>query len=139
MPPHVAPAVVREAGLVDSTGWVPVDPGLLQTRYPGVSAIGDVTAIRLRNGMLLPKAGVFAEAQAEVVAEHIAAELQGREATARFEGEGYCYVEVGDGLAAFGAGNFYADPAPQVRLEPPSAEYRRHKQAFERDRLQAWL
>jgi sulfide:quinone oxidoreductase len=29
-------------------------------------------------------------------------------------------VETGDGRAAFGSGNFYADPAPQIRLRKPS-------------------
>lgn len=139
VPPHVAPAVVRGAGLVDGTGWVPVDPGSLRTSHAGVFAIGDVTAIRLRNGMLLPKAGVFAEAQAAVVAEQVAAELAGRTPDTRFDGKGFCYVEVGDGLAAFGSGDFYADPAPRVRLNPPSAQYRKEKEAFERDRLAAWL
>jgi sulfide:quinone oxidoreductase len=139
VPPHRAPRVVREAGLLDATGWIPVDPYTLETRHPGVFAIGDVVSIRLRNGMFLPKAGVFAEVQAEVVAERIAAAIEGRETTARFTGEGYCYVEVGDGMAAWGAGEFYADPAPRVRLEPPSVQFQLDKEAFERTRLDTWL
>lgn len=139
VPPHVAPAVVREAGLVDATGWVAVDPLTLRTRFPGVYAIGDVTTVRLRNGMMLPKAGVFAEAEARVVAEAIAAEVAGRADTPRFDGRGHCYVEVGDGLAALGSGDFFAQPAPQVTLEPPASAHRAAKKAFERTRLDAWL
>jgi sulfide:quinone oxidoreductase len=139
VPPHVAPAVVREAGLVDATGWVAVDPLTLRTRFPGVYAIGDVTAVRLRNGMMLPKAGVFAEAEARVVAEAIAAEAAGQPDTPGFDGRGHCYVEVGDGLAALGRGDFFAQPVPKVTLEPPASAHRAAKEAFERTRLNAWL
>ncbi len=139
IPPHTAPTVVREADLVDATGWIPVDAATLQTSHPSVFAIGDVTAIRLRNGMLLPKAGVFAEEQARVVAENIAADIQGARGAARFTGHGYCYLELGDGLAALGSGDFYASPAPQVTLEPPSHRYRQEKEEFERVRLATWL
>src|SRR3990172_5964720 len=73
VPAHKVPQSVRESQLVDASGWVPVAPPTLQTRHPGVFAIGDVTAVRLANGMFLPKAGVFADGQARVVAENIAA------------------------------------------------------------------
>jgi sulfide:quinone oxidoreductase len=139
VPPHRSPAVVREAGLVDATGWVPVNPETLSTKYEGVYAIGDVVSIRLKNGMFLPKAGVFAEAQARVVATNIAAEIRGEPTTARFNGEGYCYLDVGGGRAAKGYGDFYAAPAPRVVLKPPSEQYRREKEEFERTRLEVWL
>jgi hypothetical protein len=31
-----------------------------------------------------------------------------------------CFLESGDGSAAFGSGNFCADPASQIRLREPS-------------------
>lgn len=139
VPPHVAPRVVREAGLLDATGWIPVDERTLQTHFPRVFAIGDITAIRLLNGMFLPKAGVFAEAEARVVAEAIATEILGGKSTASFNGEGFCYIEVGDGKAAYGVGNFFASPAPQVRMMPPSERYRKEKEDFESSLLAAWL
>ena len=147
VPPHRAPRVVVEAGLTDSTGYIPVhpqtmeilsDPEALETRFPGVYAIGDVTAIRLMNAMLLPKAGVFVEAEARIVADNIAARIRGVEPRSRFDGRGFCYVEVGDGLAAYGAGDFYAYPGPRVTLEPPSAAYRRAKEEYER-LLDTWF
>ena len=58
-------------------------------------AIGDVTAVRLPIGMYLPKAGVFADEQARVVAANIAAEMAGESTATRFTGHGFCYVEVG--------------------------------------------
>jgi sulfide:quinone oxidoreductase len=139
VPPHVAPPIVRDAGLLDATGWVPVDARTLQTRHPGVFAIGDVTAIRLSNGMFLPKAGVFAEEEARVVAENIARDITGKDHAAEFSGAGYCYVETGDGAAALGAGDFYASPAPRVTLQSPSTRFKQEKEAFERTRLETWL
>ena len=138
IPPHVAPQALRESGLVDASGWVPVDPQTLQTAYDGVFAIGDVTAIRLANGMFLPKAGVFADEQARVVAANIAAEITGEGDATQYGGYGACYIEVGDGLAAYGAGNFYGLPAPRVTLEPASQRYRREKEDVERALLALW-
>ncbi len=129
VPPHVAPLAIREAGLTDTSGWVPVAAGTLRTRFPEVYAIGDVAAVRLHNGLSLPMAGVFAFQEGLVVAENIAAAIRGGKTT-EFNGEGYCYIEVGDGKAAFGSGNFLASPAPQVTFEPPSAEFKRAKDEF---------
>ena len=119
VPPHRAPPVVQEAGLTGPSGWVTVDRATLATNFPNVYAIGDVTGIPLAIGKPLPKAGVFAHGQAEVVAHIIAAEIEGERATARFTGQGACFVETGDGRAGYGSGNFYAEPAPQIRLRPP--------------------
>jgi sulfide:quinone oxidoreductase len=147
VPPHRAPALVTDAGLVDSSGYVPVhpqtleilsDPDTLEVHYPGVFAIGDVASIRLLNSMLLPKAGVFAEAQAQVVAIAIAADIRGEPSRARFDGDGFCYVEVGDGLAAYGSGDFFAYPGPRVRIDPPTAEALRAKQEYEQV-LDTWF
>jgi sulfide:quinone oxidoreductase len=138
VPPHRAPQVLRSAKLIDASGWVPVDPATLQTRHAGVYAIGDATAIRLPVGMFLPKAGVFADEQAHVVAANIAAEIAGRTASSRFDGHGFCYIEVGDNMAAYGVGNFYGVPAPVVSLEPPSPRYRQEKHEIERTALALW-
>jgi sulfide:quinone oxidoreductase len=138
VPPHVAPLAVRQSGLADASGWVPVDQTSLQTRHAGVFAIGDVTAIRLPIGMFLPKAGVFADEQARVAAANIAAEISGEGRATQYMGHGFCYVEVGDGMAAYGSGNFYGIPAPSVTLEPPSQRYRQEKVDQERTLLALW-
>jgi NADPH-dependent 2,4-dienoyl-CoA reductase/sulfur reductase-like enzyme len=85
------PEVVTAAGLAEPGAWVKVDPATLETRFPGVYAIGDVTVIPLASGMPLPKAGVFAHAQGEVVAARIADGLAGRTPTATFDGNGMCF------------------------------------------------
>jgi sulfide:quinone oxidoreductase len=98
VPPHRPPAVVADSGLAGPTGWIPVDRGTLETSSPGVFAIGDVTAIALANGKLLPKAGVFAHAEAQVAAAQIASRIEGGSA-GRFDGHGYCWVELGASVA----------------------------------------
>ncbi len=129
VPPHVAPPALRESGLTDVSGWVPVHAGTLGTRFPGVYAIGDAAAVRLHNGLFLPMAGVFAFQEGLVVAENIAAAIRGGKPT-EFTGEGFCYLDVGDGKAAFASGDFFASPAPRVVLEPPSAEFKKAKDEF---------
>jgi sulfide:quinone oxidoreductase len=139
VPPHRCPAVVRGAGLTAETGWVPVDKGTLETSHERVFAIGDVTAIKLPVGLMLPKAGVFAHAQAEAVAHNIAAAITGQGAPESFDGAGYCYVEVGDGAAAYAKGNFYAEPAPAVTMRSPSRLWHWGKIYFEKWWLRRWF
>jgi sulfide:quinone oxidoreductase len=139
VPPHRPPALVKESGLVDDSGWVPVDPRTLETRFPGVYAIGDVVQISMADGKPLPKAGVFAEAMGEVVADRIAAAFAGREPEARFMGEGGCYLEVGGGQAMMVQGRFLAEPAPEVTLSEASPRYLDEKRSFEEQRLQKWF
>lgn len=139
VPPHRAPAVVRQAGLAPEGGWVSVDRSTFVTQFPGVFAIGDVTTVPLAMGKPLPKAGVFAHAQAEVVADNLAAEWAGRASRRRFDGYGQCYLETGDGRAGVGAGNFYAEPTPQVTLRNPSRWWHWSKVLFERRWLSQWF
>lgn len=139
VPPHRAPAAVRESGLTDKSGWVPVNARTLETAFPGVYAIGDVVHIGLANGKPLPKAGVFAQAMGETVAERIAAAFNGQEAQATFDGKGGCYLEVGGGQAMMVEGNFLAEPEPEVVLTSASPKYLEKKRAFETQRLQAWF
>ncbi len=139
VPPHRPPAPVRECGLALRGEWISVDPVTLRTTVDGVFAIGDVVEIPLANGMMLPKAGVFAEAQAKVVAAQIAAEVAGQSVQAAFDGHGYCFIEVDGKSAATVAGNFFAAGAPDVRVAPPSADAHEQKVEFERARLHAWF
>lgn len=139
VPPHRAPRCVREAGLCGAGGWVEVDRTTLATRFPGVWALGDMAGIPLANGKPLPKAAVFAQAQAEVVARNITAGLKGERLTAAFDGHGACFLESGDGRAGFGSGNFYAEPAPAVLMRPPSRLMHWAKAAYERYWLRKWL
>jgi len=147
VPPHRAPGALVEAGVTDASGYVPVhpqtlellsDPETLEVQHPGVYAIGDVAAVRLLNSMLLPKAGVFAEGEAQVVAAAIAADINDEPRPGVYDGNGFCFVEVGDGLAAHGDGDFYAYPGPRVILREPSKQGQRAKEEYE-DLLEMWF
>lgn len=138
VPPHRCPPVVVAAGLAESGGWIRVDPRTLETGHADVYAVGDCTAIPLANAMALPKAGVFAHAQGEVVAARIVARLQGRAASATFSGDGACFLETGRGEAAKTFGSFLADP-PHVQISSPNRATMEEKREFERSRLAAWF
>jgi sulfide:quinone oxidoreductase len=137
VPPHVAPKVVKDAGLTDETGWITVDIETLVTAHPGVYAIGDVTSVPQPNpsGLSLPKAGVFADEESRVVAANIAAEIAGEERPKRNDGKGFCYIEMGDGLAAYGSGDFFGYPGPRVYLEQPSKDFHEERKRLEQDQL----
>jgi sulfide:quinone oxidoreductase len=141
IPPHRAPRIARDAGLSNDAGWVPVDRATLKTTIENVFAIGDITAITIPGRwkpdvpMMLPKAGVFAHDEAEVVAARIADEIKGRTPEAQFCGEGYCMLEAGDGLAGFAAGDFFAAPSPRLQLRNIGMAWHLGKVLFE----QWWL
>jgi sulfide:quinone oxidoreductase len=135
VPPHRAPRVIRESALAGESGWVSVDRYTLETRFPGVYAIGDVVSIPLKLGKPLPKAGVFAHGEAEVVAKNLAAVIAGRTGGERFSGYGECFIEVGGGRAGFGGGDFYAEPKPVVKLRAPGRRWHLGKVLFEK----SWL
>ena len=139
VPPHASPRVVREAGLLNETGWIPVDLNTLETTYAGVFAIGDITSVRQPNptGFFLPKAWVFADEEARIVARNIVSQILGEAAASKFDGTGSCYLETGDEMAAYGSGNFYSYPAPRVYLEPPSKHFLKERRELERERLEA--
>jgi sulfide:quinone oxidoreductase len=137
VPPHRAPRVVQQAGLTDASGWIPVDAHTLETQHEGVFAIGDVTRISLFDGMALPKAAVFAHAEAQVVARNIAARILGLAKREAFDGSGYCFLEAGGGVAGMAQGDFLAQPR-QISMRSPSRLWHWGKIAFERYWLWKW-
>lgn len=139
VPAHKPPQVIRESGLLGQNGWVEVDRHTLETKVPGVYAIGDVTGIPLEMGKPLPKAGVFAHGQAKVVANNIACKITGKGRLMEFAGHGECFVEIGDHKAGFARGNFYASPSPAVKVFRPGVRWHLGKVAFEKNWFRAWF
>lgn len=139
VPPVRPPRALAGTALVDESGWVRVDRATMETRFPGVYAVGDVTMIPLSMGKPLPRAGVFAHHQGEVVAREIAVALGGKRSEARFDGHGSCFIETGDGQAGFGGGDFYAEPSPAVRVRRPSRLWHAGKVLLEKQILWTWL
>lgn len=139
IPPHRAPQVCKDSGLLAESGWIPVDARTLKTLYDGIYAIGDITTIMLPVGKPLPKAGVFAHFQAEVVAKNSASELEGSKPTHAFNGCGYCFLEMGKGQAGFASGDFYATPEPRVKMHRPGYHWHWGKVLFEKWWLRHWF
>jgi sulfide:quinone oxidoreductase len=144
IPPHRAPALVRDAGLASETGWIPVDRQTLATSHDGVFAIGDVTTVPIPGRwkpdvpLMLPKAGVFAHAQALVVASRIAAGGGGAAATATFGGDGFCMLEAGEDRAGVAFGAFFHEPSPDVHVKSIGRTWHLGKVLFEKWWLSPW-
>jgi sulfide:quinone oxidoreductase len=132
VPVHRAPDVVVRSGLTVD-GWIPVDPYSLETRFPGVYAIGDVTSVGT------PKAGVFAEGQAVVVAERIAAAMREGGSDARYGGRGVCYLQFGSDQVALVDVTFRPGAPPAGGLIGPSSAYQHDKEVFAAERVQRWF
>ena len=142
VPPHIAPAVVRAAGLVNQAGWIPADPATLKvdaaSAFRAVFAIGDVTVVPLPGRykpevpLVLPKAGTIADAQGQTVASQIASQVLARPAQA-FGGIGTCYIETGGAQAVRGEGQFFALPHPEMQAAPPDSAQYQGKLAWMRD------
>jgi sulfide:quinone oxidoreductase len=132
VPVHRAPAVVAESGMcVD--GWIPVDPLTLETSFPGVYAVGDVTSVGT------PKAGVFAEGQAAVVAASIIDQVKGNTPGTTYDGTGVCYLEFGRDQVAKVEVTFLSGQPPNGRLEGPSSVLAADKVHFGTERIQRWF
>lgn len=144
IPPHRAPALIRDAGLAAETGWIPVERQTLATSHDRVFAIGDVTTVLIPGRwkpavqLMLPKAGVFAHGQALVVAGRIAAAIRGAASTVTFGGEGFCMLEAGDDLAAVAFGDFFHEPSPDVQVKAISKNWHFGKVLFEKWWLLPW-
>jgi sulfide:quinone oxidoreductase len=132
VPSHRVPSVVHESGLAVD-GWVPVDPLTLETRFPGVYAVGDVTSVGT------PKAGVFAEGQAGVVADRILAAALGTGGGPTYDGHGVCYMETGNGQVARVDVTFTPGQPPVGDIEGPSAALVADKGRFGRTRVRRWF
>jgi sulfide:quinone oxidoreductase len=138
IPPHKVPEVVRNSGLTAGGDWVAVDKQTLRTSAENVFAVGDVTEIKLA-ASAVPKAGIFAEEQAKVVAQQIIDEIIGKPAITTFAGQGYCFMEVGSRQAGLLEADFYNPAGPVLKLEAPSEQTYVKKQDFERTRVNEWL
>lgn len=132
VPKHHVPDVVAESGMcVD--GWIPVNPLTLETAFQGVYAVGDVTSVGT------PKAGVFAEGQAAVVASAIIAGHTANSSATHYDGRGQCYLEFGKDQVAKVDVTFVTGLAPSGTFEPASTKLAQQKSDFGTTRVQRWF
>jgi sulfide:quinone oxidoreductase len=132
VPMHRAPDVVLDSGLAVD-GWIPVDPRNMETAFPGVYAVGDVTSVGT------PKAGVFSERQAGVVADRIIAQARAGDAASQYDGRGICYLEYGRHQVAKVDVTFVSGAAPTGTFDPPSIATHEEKAEFGASRVRRWF
>jgi sulfide:quinone oxidoreductase len=132
VPKHRAPDVVLASGLAED-GYVPVNPKTLETRFPGVYAVGDVATIGV------PKAGVFSEGAARVVAASLIARLQAGDQPGAYDGLGSCYIEFGAGRVGRVDVDFLSGPKPTGTFHEPSTALVAEKHYFGSSRSARWF
>jgi sulfide:quinone oxidoreductase len=132
VPKHRAPDVVLASGMAVD-GYIPVDSETLETRFPGVYAVGDVTTVGV------PKAGVFAEGAARVVAAALIARAHGGESPDAYDGLGSCYIEFGSGRVGRVDVDFLSGPKPTGAFQEPSAALAAEKEHFGSSRRTRWF
>ena len=132
VPKHRAPDVVIESGMAED-GYIPVDSATLKTKFPGVFALGDVATVGV------PKAGVFAEGAARVVADQLIAEARGGGEVDAYDGKGSCYIEFGKGRVGRVDIDFLTGPEKTGVFNKPSTELVAEKQEFGSSRYARWF
>ena len=132
VPRHRVPQPVVDAGMSED-GWIPVNPRTLETRFPGVYAIGDGAATGT------PKAGSFAESAARAVCASIIARQQGSSEQHLYAAVGSCYAEFGAGRIGWVDLDFYSGPTLTGIYHEPSPAGRAHKQEFGASRRTRWF
>src|SRR6185369_9515057 len=132
VPKHCPPQVLRDSGMTEN-GWVTVNPRTLETKYPGVYAIGDIA----NTGT--PKAGVFAEGTARAVATTLIARARGAQESGAYDGAGTCYIEFGGGQIGRVDVDFFSGPKPTGTYHEPSLELRADKVLFGSSRRARWF
>jgi sulfide:quinone oxidoreductase len=98
-----------------------------------VYAIGDVATIGV------PKAGVFSEGAARVVAASLIASVRGGEQPGAYDGLGSCYIEFGSGRVGRVDVDFLSGPTPTGTFQEPSSDLVAEKQHFGSSRRARWF
>jgi sulfide:quinone oxidoreductase len=111
VPPHKGAQFVIDSGLAPAPGgWLPTDRHTLQVGgRETVYALGDATDLPLS------KAGSTAHFEAPVVAERIAAAVEGRKVKAKhgtYLGKVMCFFEIGDGKGTLLQFDYEHPPKP---------------------------
>jgi sulfide:quinone oxidoreductase len=134
IPKHRAPDPLPASGLAVN-GWVPVDQTNLRTQFDGVYALGDACT----GPRTVPKAGIFAESAALVVADDIVAAVTGADPPEPFGGSGICYAEFGGGYVGKVQVNFLHGDAPAAERHDPALAFAAEKEQFGAVRRARWF
>jgi len=89
IPPYVGPAVLRDSGLGDEAGFLPVDQTMTSLDDPRIVGAGDATALSM------PKLGHIAIHQADLAAATLGAQITGKGKTPAYHPEVFCIMNRG--------------------------------------------
>ena len=131
VPRHRAPDVVLESGMAED-GYIPVASATLESKFPGVYAVGDVATVGV------PKAGVFAEGAARIVAQALIHKQRHGDAPSAYDGKGSCYIEFGGGQVGRVDIDFLSGPNKTGKLQPASPALVAEKVEFGASRRARW-
>ena len=123
IPAHCPPNIVSTSKLANEEGWISVDEKTMRTRYQNIYAVGDVAEILTQSKLRLPKSGVFAHNQAEIVAFNIAQEIQNTKLHQEFTGAGFYFFETGNSRAGYIHGNFLTKSRIELSYNEPNVTY----------------
>jgi len=98
-----------------------------------VYAVGDVATVGV------PKAGVFSEGAARVVAASILAQRRGDGQPPGYDGRGSCYIEFGAGRIGRVDVDFLSGPKPTGSFQEPSRDLVAEKKQFGAGRRARWF
>ena len=138
IPPHVAPKIVYDSGLAKDGGFIPINRDC-KTPFENVYAVGDVTTLTVTDTLAVPKAGVFAEGEAIIVAQNIMSKIQSKKESLLFDGKGGCFIESGRNTASIIEVDMFSEPKPSTKLTESTAQHLDEKIQFEKERLSKWL
>jgi sulfide:quinone oxidoreductase len=117
IPPYTGPAVLRDSGLGDEAGFLPVDETMRFLDDPNIVGAGDVTALSM------PKLGHIAIHQADLAAATLRREITGKGETPAYRPEVFCIMNRGGAEATlilsdtlFGGNRDIARSGPAAHL-----------------------
>ncbi|MDI6767200.1 MAG: FAD/NAD(P)-binding oxidoreductase [Bacteroidota bacterium] len=131
--------LLTNSKLTTNSGWIEVDKYNMRTSDQNIYALGDNTRIEFDRGILLPKAGIFANNQAEIVAYNIAHEIMGNTQRKAFSGYGFFFIETGNSRAVNIHGNFFTKQSQSLTMNEPNVTFHWGKVVLERYWLWRWL
>ncbi|HSB84025.1 MAG TPA: FAD/NAD(P)-binding oxidoreductase [Nitrosarchaeum sp.] len=138
IPPHIAPKVIYESGLAKEGSFIPIDREC-KTSFENVFAVGDVTTLAVTDTVSVPKAGVFAEGEAIIVAQNIISKIQSKKESLLFDGKGGCFIESGRNTASLIEVDMFSGAKPSTKLTESTVKHLDEKIQFEKERLTKWL
>jgi sulfide:quinone oxidoreductase len=113
----------------------------METKHPGVFAIGDVTSLQTSNGYtpFLSKVGSLRPWPGGSGGAQPAVRITGRGRDTSWDGHGACFLEVARGKSAYMYGNFLATPRPHLTFRTPGAIYHTQKVLFDKYWMRHWF